>query len=97
MIDNRHFAKAVALLQRSEQVLPSAPGFQHCDLAGFEDEHRIGLVAFAEEELIHRDGYDGAQAEHKFEDVGPDSATGIRCRSSIRNSFMAALPEWPPL
>src|SRR5262249_11415346 len=26
------------------------------------------------EELIHRDGYDGAQAQHKFEDVGLDSS-----------------------
>ena len=69
MIDNRHFAKAVALLQRSEQVLPSVPGFQHCDLAGFEDEHRIGLVVFAEKVLVRRDGHERTHPEQELEDV----------------------------
>jgi hypothetical protein len=31
------------------------------------------LVVFAEKELVLREGYDRAQAEQEFEDVGPDS------------------------
>jgi hypothetical protein len=51
----------------------SAPGFQHSDFARFEDEHRIGLVMFAEKELVRWNRNDWAQVEQELEDVGPDS------------------------
>src|SRR5439155_5495575 len=73
-VHNRHLPEAIALIQGSEEVLLSAPGFQHRDFARFEDKHRIGLVVFAEKVRVRRDGYDRAQAEQELEDVGPDSA-----------------------
>ena len=74
MVHYCHLPEAVALLQGLEEVVLSAPGFQHGGFARFKDEHRIALVVLAEKELVRRDRHDRAQAEQELEDVCPDSA-----------------------
>ena len=58
VVHYRHLSEAVALIQRSEQVILSAPGFQYGGFAHFEDEHRIAFVALAENEIVSGDGRD---------------------------------------
>ena len=79
----RHLPKAVALLQDCEDVRLSTPGFHHNDFPRFKDEHRIGLVMFAEKQLVRRDTHDRAQAEQELEDVGPDSTKNASMQSSF--------------
>jgi hypothetical protein len=69
-----HLPEAVALLQGFEEIILSAPGFQHGDFAHFEDEHRIALIVLAEKELVRRDRHHRTQGEQELEDLGPDSA-----------------------
>jgi hypothetical protein len=62
--------------------------FPHCGFARFEDEHRIGLVVFAEKELVRRDGHDRAYAEQELEDVGPDSAENGHALQELDPRFL---------
>jgi hypothetical protein len=69
----------------------SAPGFHHSDFPHFKDEHRIGLVMFAEKELVRRDTHDRAQAEQELEDVGPDSTKNGHALQQFDSRFNAGV------
>jgi hypothetical protein len=65
------------------------PQFQHRDVAGFEDEHRIGLVILAKEELVRVNGHERAQAKQKLENVGPDSCRKLACAAGVQSVPLA--------
>ena len=74
MVYNGHLPEAVALLQGLEEVILSAPGFQHGGFAHFKDEHRVALVVLAEKERVRTYRHDRTRGEQELEDLCPDSA-----------------------
>jgi hypothetical protein len=73
-VEQRHLAEAVARAQLPEQVRLARPVLEDRDLARLQNEHRLGLVALAEEELALRDGHRRRSLDERGEHVGADPA-----------------------